>query len=75
VGVQPGDRGGPGTGRFEQADGDEQYAADPGDHPGVALEEVEHAHDALERDRDDQERDAKAEAVDEREERAARRRA
>ncbi len=74
VDLQPGHGRGPGPGHLEHAHHDQQGPADPGHQACVPSGVAEHPHAALERDRHDQERYAQAEAVDEGQERAPRRR-
>ena len=73
VHLEPGERGRPGAGHLEHADQHQQPAADPGDQLGVPPGPAERGHPALERERHDQERDAQAQPVDERQHRAAHR--
>jgi hypothetical protein len=48
VGVHPGDHGSPRASGLDQAKGNEHDAADPSDQAGIALEECQDVHRALE---------------------------
>ena len=58
-------KAGPGAGDLEQAHADQHGAADPGHQARVPPGEGERPHRGLEAERHEQERDAKAEGVDE----------
>ncbi len=72
VHLEPGHEGGPGAGHLEQADADQHGPADPGHQAGPPPGKGERPHRELEAKQHEQERDAQAERVDEREQRAAR---
>src|SRR5690348_13212810 len=58
VGLQPEQGAGPGAGDLQDADDDQHRPADQAERAGVPTGEAECRHAALERQRDDQERDA-----------------
>src|SRR5215469_14630040 len=71
VDLDPEQRAGPGAGDLQDADGDQHRPADQADRAGVPPGKAERADPSLERQGKDQERNAKAKAIDERQNRPA----